>query len=47
MDTQDRKELVLRNTTEIITEEETKRPSSQYSTVNALVEALDARSSKK
>jgi hypothetical protein len=32
---------------EIITEEETKKPSSQYSTVNALVEALDARSSKK
>lgn len=32
---------------EIITEEETKQPSSQYSTVNALVEALDKRNSNK
>lgn len=32
---------------EIVTEEEIKKPSSQYATVNALVEALDARSSKK
>lgn len=32
---------------EIITEEETKKPSSQYANVNALVEALDARGSKK
>jgi len=32
---------------EIITEEEIKKPSSNYATVNALVEALDARSSKK
>jgi hypothetical protein len=32
---------------EIITEEETKKTASQYATVNALVEALDARSSKK
>jgi hypothetical protein len=32
---------------EIIAEEGNKKPSSQYATVNALVEALDARSSKK
>jgi hypothetical protein len=32
---------------EIITEEKTKKTTSQYATVNALVEALDARSSKK
>ena len=31
---------------EIITEEEEKKPVSQYSTVNALVEALNARNSK-
>lgn len=32
---------------EIVTEERNKKPSSEYATVNALVEALDARSSKK
>lgn len=40
-------ENVSEDEDEIITEEETKRPSSQYSTVNALVEALDKRNSKK
>jgi hypothetical protein len=32
---------------EIVVEEDTKKHSSQYATVNALVEALDARNSKK
>jgi hypothetical protein len=39
-------ENTLEDDEEIITEEETKKPVSQYSTVNALVEALDARNSK-
>ena len=40
-------ETIYDDEDEIITEEETKKTASQYATVNALVEALDARSSKK